>query len=127
MIKVKPAEGRRVQLPGGKWVPDGGVSVVETSFIRRRIKAGDLVIVGGSAAATPEAPEADAAATDAAPKASVVEPVAQAAAAAAPAAAETPQPPAAPPAPKPPAAAAAQVAPAATNEVDQGARPVKGN
>jgi hypothetical protein len=111
MIKVQTAPGRRVQLPGGKWVPEAGISVEETSFIRRRVNAGDLVIVPPAA-------------VDAAPAAEV-EPAAESAGSTATAAAVdvagTGASTAAQPAVKQP------VPPVGSNEADQGARPLKGN
>lgn len=42
--KLKPAEGRRVRLPGtGLPLPEKGVDLELDSFVRRRLLDGDLV------------------------------------------------------------------------------------
>ncbi|MDA8049965.1 MAG: DUF2635 domain-containing protein [Rhodospirillales bacterium] len=48
-IRVRPAPGRRVRLPGGKLLKAEGALVARDLFIERRLAAGDVVEV-------PEAP-----------------------------------------------------------------------
>ena len=44
-IYVKPREGVVCPLEDGTYVPKGGKEVNETSFVRRRIKEGSLIVV----------------------------------------------------------------------------------
>lgn len=51
-ITVRPAEGRRVRLPGQDApIPDEGEEVVLDVFVRRRLDDGDLVQVADDAGA----------------------------------------------------------------------------
>ena len=49
LIRVKPAEGRRVRLEDGMIVPEDGIETELTMFVRRRLDDGDLVEVPASA------------------------------------------------------------------------------
>lgn len=50
-LTVRPAEGRRVRLPGqADPIPPEGQAVVADLFIRRRIADGDLVVLTDDAA-----------------------------------------------------------------------------
>lgn len=42
-IFVKPAEGRAVRLDNGMLLPTEGLEVIRTSYIDRRILAGDVI------------------------------------------------------------------------------------
>lgn len=44
-IYVKPCEGRRVRLEDGTLLPTEGAEVVRSTYINRRINAGDCEIV----------------------------------------------------------------------------------
>jgi hypothetical protein len=44
-IFIKPNEGRAVRLDNGLLIPSEGMEVVRTSYIDRRILAGDVIVV----------------------------------------------------------------------------------
>lgn len=45
-MRVKPAEGRKVRDPASlQHLPEGGAEVPDTSYWRRRLQAGDVVLV----------------------------------------------------------------------------------
>ena len=44
-MMLKPGEGRRVLLPGGRTVSDAGEEIEVDMFVQRRIDDGDLVPV----------------------------------------------------------------------------------
>lgn len=49
-VFVRPGDGRRVRLPGGKVLPAAGAIVPRTLFIERRLLSGDVVEVRERAA-----------------------------------------------------------------------------
>lgn len=54
MTFLKAAEGRTVHLPDGTPLPNEGMDLEDSLFIRRRIADGDLVAAEGPADTTPE-------------------------------------------------------------------------
>lgn len=52
-IRIRPAPGRRVPMPGGALLPDTpeGTRVAYTPFVHRRLRDGDVVEVPEAAAA----------------------------------------------------------------------------
>jgi hypothetical protein len=53
---LKPGDGRRVILPGGHQVADGGEEIEVDLFVLRRLACGDLVATSSSSTAVTPAP-----------------------------------------------------------------------
>ena len=57
-IRIRPAPGRRVPMPGGALLPDAedGTPVAYTPFVARRLRDGDVTEVPEPAAGTEDRP-----------------------------------------------------------------------
>ena len=53
---LRPGDGRRVVLPGGRQVPDGGEEIEVDLFVQRRIDCGDLVATAWSSTVAAPSP-----------------------------------------------------------------------